>query len=96
MRHPLIAIVPDSFKGTLSAAEAAGAIAAGVPVIAICGCTGEGWQDVHQAGIAAVFAATTCRLDEDEIAAGAAARVIRCSEEVGRLLAIGGVVFPKP
>ena len=63
---------------------------AGVPVVAICGCTGEGWQNAHKVGIAAVFSSTTCRLSEAEVASGAAERLTRCGEEVGRLLVIGG------
>ncbi|MEI8243215.1 MAG: glycerate kinase [bacterium] len=86
----------QTVNGKTPMGVAAVAAKAGVPVIAICGCTGEGWQDVHQAGIAAVFSSTTCRLGEDEVVAGAAERLTRCSEEVGRLLAIGGVVFSKP
>ena len=64
---------------------------AGVPVIAICGCTGDGWQNVHKVGIAAVFSSTTCRLTEAEVASGAAERLTRCGEEVGRLLALGSL-----
>ena len=62
---------------------------AGVPVIAICGCTGAGWQAVHQIGIAAVFSSTTCHLTDEEIVSGAAERLARTGEEVGQLLWIG-------
>jgi glycerate kinase len=75
-------------KTPMGVARVAGRV--GVPVIAICGCTGEGWQNVHKVGIAAVFSSTTCRLTEEEVASGAAERLTRCGEEVGRLLRIGG------
>jgi glycerate kinase len=61
----------------------------GVPVIAICGCTGDGWQNVHKVGISAVFSATTRRLTEEEVASGAADRLSRTAEEIGRLIALG-------
>ena len=61
----------------------------GVPVIAICGCTGDGWQAVHRVGIAAVFSSTTGPLAESQIASGAAARLTATAEEVGRALAVG-------
>ena len=75
-------------KTPMGVARVAGRV--GVPVIAICGCTGEGWENVHKVGIAAVFSATSCRLTEEEVVSGAAARLTRCGEEVGRLLTLGG------
>ena len=68
----------------------------GVPVIAICGCTGEGWENVHTVGITAVFSSTTSPLTEKGAVTGAAERLIRCAEEVGRLLAIGAHVQAPP
>jgi glycerate kinase len=82
-------------KTPMGVARVAGRV--GVPAIAICGCTGDGWQDVHQVGIAAVFSSTTCRLTEEDVADGAAERLTRCGEEVGRLMAIkGGCVMRTP
>ena len=74
-------------KTPMGVARVAGRV--GVPVIAICGCAGDGWQNVHKVGIAAVFSSTTCRLTEEEVVSGAAERLTRCGEEVGRLLRIG-------
>ena len=74
-------------KTPMGVAAVAGKV--GVPVIAICGCTGKDWQNAHQVGIAAIFSSTTCRLTEEEVASGAAERLTRSGEEVGRLLAIG-------
>jgi len=77
-------------KTPMGVARVAGRV--GVPVIAICGCTGEGWQNAHQVGIAAVFSSTTCHLTEKEVASGAAERLTCCGEEVGRLLRLDGWV----
>ncbi len=74
-------------KTPMGVARVAGRV--GAPVIAICGCTGDGWQDVHKVGIAAIFSTTTCRLSEEEVASGAAERLTRSGEEVGRLLKLG-------
>ena len=79
----------QTVNGKTPMGVAAVAQRAGVPVIAICGCTGDGWQAAHRIGITAVFSSTTCRLTEAEVASGAAGRLQRCAEEVGRLLAVG-------
>ena len=79
----------QTVNGKTPMGVAAVAVKVGVPVIAICGCTGEGWQNVHKVGIEAVFSSTTGRLTEEEAASGATARLTRCGEEVGRLLMIG-------
>jgi glycerate kinase len=44
---------------------------------------------VHKVGISAVFSSTTRRLTEDEVASGAADRLTRTAEEIGRLIALG-------
>lgn len=59
----------------------------GVPVIAICGSLGAGFEAVHGAGIAAVFSAGGSPADPDFVS-GAAGRLSRCAGEVGRLLAL--------
>lgn len=61
----------------------------GIPAIAICGCLGDGYEAVHEAGIAAVFPVAHGFFDPDRPAIGAVARVRACAEEVGRLLALG-------
>lgn len=82
--------------GKTPAGVAAVARRAGVPAIAICGCTGDGWQEAHRAGIAAVFSSVTCPLDERGIARGAAARLSQAAEEIGRLLAAAGAGSRRP
>jgi glycerate kinase len=59
----------------------------GIPAIAICGCTGPGFEAVHTAGLAAVFAAGGDAAGADFVS-GAADRLSRCAGEVGRLWAL--------
>jgi glycerate kinase len=60
----------------------------GIPVIAICGCLGKGYEAVHQVGIAAVFPVAHGFFDPEHPAIGAVERIQACAEETGRLLAL--------
>jgi glycerate kinase len=63
----------------------------GIPVIAICGCLGDGYEAVHAAGIEAVFPVAHGIFDPRNPARGARARIRACAVEVGRLLAVMAV-----
>lgn len=60
----------------------------GIPVIAICGSLGEGFNKVRSIGIKACFAALEQPLDEEELPELGPAMLERCAEEIGRLIAI--------
>ncbi len=60
----------------------------GIPVIAICGCLGDGYEAVHAAGIDAVFPVAHGLFDPAHPARGARARIRACAVEVSRLLAV--------
>ncbi len=60
----------------------------GIPVIAICGCLGDGYDAVHAAGIAAVAPVAHGFFDPDNPSVGAVERVRACAEETARLLAL--------
>jgi len=85
----------QTINGKTPMGVAAVAQRVGVPVIALCGCTGDGWQAAHRIGITAVFSSTTCRLTEADVTSGAAERLTCCAEEVGRLLDVGAAKWPR-
>lgn len=60
----------------------------GIPTIAICGCLGEGYAAVHEAGIAAVFPVAHGHFDPENLACGARERIQACATETARLLAL--------
>ncbi len=59
-----------------------------IPVIAICGCLGEGYEAVHQHHIAALFPVAHGHFDPADLACGARERITACALEVARLLAL--------
>ena len=77
----------QTVNGKTPAGVAAIAKRLGIPVIAICGCLGDGYEAVHAIGIDAVFPIAHGFFDPARPAIGAAARIAACAEEVGRLLA---------
>ena len=60
----------------------------GIPVIAICGCLGDGYAAVHAAGLAAVVPVAHGFFDPDDPSVGAVERLRACAEETARLLAL--------
>ncbi len=78
----------QTVQGKTPSGVAAVARRLGIPVIAICGCVGPGYEAVHQAGIAAVIPVAHGPFDPEHPAVGAAARIRACAEETGRLLAL--------
>jgi glycerate kinase len=58
----------------------------GLPVLAICGSLGKGFEAVHDIGIAACFAALERPLTEEELPTEGPAMLERCAAQVGRLL----------
>ena len=57
-----------------------------IPVIAIGGSLGEGWQQVHDCGIDICFSALPRPMNEEQIAAHAAEMLCQCSEQIGKFL----------
>ena len=60
----------------------------GIPVIALCGSTGDGVRAVHSIGISACFSALQESVKEADLAKRAPEMLTICAEEVGRLLAL--------
>jgi glycerate 2-kinase len=60
----------------------------GIPVIAICGCAGEGAEEVLSAGVDAYFTALEEPIDESALPTRGPGLLTRCAEQVARLLAL--------
>lgn len=60
----------------------------GLPVIAICGSLGEDPGVVNDIGIDAFFAALETSVDEQDLPVKGPGMLVRCAEQVGRLLAM--------
>ena len=65
----------------------------GIPVIAVSGSLGEGFGEVHEAGIDAVSAITSGPMTLEEASSRAYELVAAASEEAMRLMKVGGQVF---
>ena len=59
----------------------------GIPVIAICGCLGKGFEKVHDIGIDAVFATSTDAVSEQELPRVGPPKLAMTAEQLGRLIA---------
>ena len=73
-------------NGKTPAGVAAVARQLGVPAIAICGCTGAGWEAVREIGIREVFPVTQGRFDPAHPEDGAYERVFLCARDVAKRL----------
>jgi glycerate kinase len=73
-------------NGKTPAGVAAVARQLGVPAIAICGCTGAGWEAVREIGIREVFPVTQGRFDPAHPEDGAYERVFLCARDVAERL----------
>lgn len=60
----------------------------GIPVIAICGCLGPGYEAVHAIGIDAICPVAHGRYDPANPSDGAFARIRACAAETARLIAL--------
>jgi glycerate kinase len=78
----------QTVNGKTPAGVAAAARRAGVACIAICGCVGDGYEAVHEAGIAAVVPIAHGFFDPADPSMGARERISKAAEETGRLLAL--------
>lgn len=76
----------QTINGKTPAGVAAIAKEANVPCIAICGCTGDGYEKVKDIGIEAVFPVVQGFYDPDNPSLGAKERITLCAEEVGKTL----------
>jgi len=82
----------QTVNGKTPAGVAAVARRLGVPVIAFCGCTGAGFEAVHEIGIEAVFTSGGA-VDDPDFVTGAADRLRRAAGEAGRLLKLAQIVL---
>ena len=78
----------QTVNGKTPAGVAAAARRAGVACIAICGCVGDGYEAVHEAGISAVVPIAHGFFDPADPSRGARERISKAAEETGRLLAL--------
>ena len=67
----------------------------GIPVVAIAGSLGNGFQDVREHGIDALAAITTAPMTLDEASNRAAELIADSAEQALRLMQVGAVVFGK-
>lgn len=67
----------------------------GIPVVAIAGSLGNGFQDVREHGIDALAAITTAPMTLDEASARAAELIADSAEQAIRLMQVGAAVFGK-
>ena len=67
----------------------------GIPVVAISGSLGNGFQDVREHGIDALAAITTAPMTLDEASERAAELIADSTEQVMRLMQVGATVFGK-
>ena len=67
----------------------------GIPVIAIAGSLGGGYQDVREHGIDALTAITTAPMTLDEASARAAELIAAAAEQATRLMQVGATAFAK-
>ena len=65
----------------------------GIPVIAISGSLGQGFTDVHEHGIDAALAITSAPMTLDHASENAAELIAAATEQVLRLMQVGGGVF---
>ena len=65
----------------------------GIPVIAVSGSLGEGFEDVHAGGIDAVVSILRAPMTLDEASARAGELIAEATAEAIRLMKTGGVVF---
>ena len=65
----------------------------GTPVVGICGSLGTGFQDVHDYGIDALAAITPGPMTLDEASERAGELIANTTEQVMRLLRVGGELF---
>jgi len=78
----------QTVSGKTPAGVAKAAKVQGLPVIAICGCLGEGAQGVNSVGIDAFFAAQESNVAEEDLPKRGPVMLANCAEQVGRLLAL--------
>ncbi|MBE9610121.1 glycerate kinase [Chitinilyticum piscinae] len=78
----------QSCHGKVAVSVARRARAAGVPVIALAGCFGEGVDTVHEAGIAAAFASVDRCMDQAEALHLAHANLARLARNIGAMLSL--------
>jgi len=64
----------------------------GLPVIALAGCLGPGVSKVHKIGIDAYFSTLERSINEEEIPVVGPTMLTNCAEQVGRVIAIKGVL----
>jgi len=101
-----IAIVPNAFKGSLTASQAAGCIERGfrkalldfvakkpgTPVIAICGSLSPDAGKVRAHGIRAFVSALEEPVAEADLPRRAPGMLERCAEQMGYLLALKAAI----
>lgn len=78
----------QTVNGKTPAGVAAVAKKRDLPVIAICGCVGTGYEAVHGIGIDAVCPVAHGFFDPADPSKGAVERIRACAAEVGRMLAL--------
>lgn len=85
----------QTVNGKAPAAVARVANSLGIPVIAICGSLGPDAGKTQAAGIDACFSALEQNVEETQLGRFAPGMLERCSEQVGRLLALSPKIFRK-